>query len=232
MHGTSSERVYWRLPFSYSGMRKQRHRPEMAEAETPETGVYRAAEDVTRLLAEFRTGDRTAFDRAAALMYDELRRLAARQLRRERPDHTLLPTALVHEAYVRLSAASGLARADRAHFLAVAAHAMRQLLIDHARQRAALKRGGDVARTTLDGEDVAAAAGNDDDELLALDAALERLRGFDERALAVVEQRFFAGLAEAEIAAVLGVSTRTVRREWVKARAWLHKELYGPGTAP
>jgi RNA polymerase sigma factor (TIGR02999 family) len=213
-------------------MRNRGDRPDTAAPETPSPGFRGAAEDVTRLLAEFKAGDRAAFDQAAALMYDELRRLAARQLRRERPGHTVQPTGLVHEAYLRLSAASGLALVDRAHFLAVAARAMRQVLVDHARRRAALKRGGDLARTTLHGKDVEAAAHDNDAELLALDAALERLRSLDERAHAIVEQRFFAGLGEAETAAVLGVSTRTVRREWVKARAWLHKELYGSGAAP
>ncbi len=176
--------------------------------------------DVTRLLEAVRGGERNALDRLLPIVYEELRVVAGRQLGRERPDHTLHATALVHEAYVKL-AGGGVDAVDRAHFLAIAARAMRQVLVDHARRRMAAKRGGDWAVTTLsDGHNPVDFR---PEEMLALDRALERL---EPRQRQVVEYRFFAGMEEAEIAAVLGVSERTVRRDWVKARAWLYKELY------
>ena len=179
---------------------------------------------VTTLLSLVRRGDRAAFDRLLGLVYDELKLIARRQLNHERAGHTLHPTALVHEAYLKLSEQPYPELRDRAHFLAIAARAMRQVLIDYARQRAAEKRGGGWERTTLgDGHhavDVRL------DELLALDAALAEL---SERQRRVVEYRFFAGMSEQEIAAALGVTERTVRRDWVKARAWLHAELAAAG---
>ncbi|MEJ2320245.1 MAG: sigma-70 family RNA polymerase sigma factor [Gemmatimonadales bacterium] len=176
--------------------------------------------DVTRLLEAVRGGERNALDRLLPIVYEELRVVAGRQLGRERPDHTLHATALVHEAYVKL-AGGGVDAVDRAHFLAIAARAMRQVLVDHARRRMAAKRGGDWAVTTLsDGHNPVDFR---PEEMLALDRALERL---EPRQRQVVEYRFFAGMEEAEIAAVLGVSERTVRRDWVKARAWLYRELY------
>lgn len=177
--------------------------------------------DVTLLLRAVRGGEREALDRLLPLVYEELRAVAGRQLRRERPDHTLHATALVHEAYVKLAGGSGVEAADRAHFLAIAARAMRQVLVDHARRRMAAKRGGDWAVTTLsDGHD---AVDFRPEEMLALDRALD---GLEPRQRQVVEYRFFAGMEESEIAAVLNVSERTVRRDWVKARAWLYRELY------
>jgi RNA polymerase sigma factor (TIGR02999 family) len=192
----------------------------------PNAGVT----ELTRLLAELRGGNRAALDGAVSRLYDELRRVAARQLRRERPGHTLYPTALVHEAYVKLSDARGVMAVDRAHFVAIAARAMRQVLVDYARQRGADKRGGDLVRTTLDGKELGddPAFGGD---MLALDAALDRLGAVDERARTIVEHRFFVGLTEEETADLLKLSVRTVRREWVKARAWLHAELAGTGGA-
>ena len=176
--------------------------------------------DVTRLLEAVRGGERNALDRLLPIVYEELRAVAGRQLGRERPDHTLHATALVHEAYVKL-AGGGVDAVDRAHFLAIAARAMRQVLVDHARRRMAAKRGGDWAVTTLsDGHNPVDFR---PEEMLALDRALERL---EPRQRQVVEYRFFAGMEEAEIAAVLEVSERTVRRDWVKARAWLYRELY------
>jgi RNA polymerase sigma factor (TIGR02999 family) len=164
--------------------------------------------DVTRLLEAVRGGERDALDRLLPIVYEELRAVAGRQLGRERPDHTLHATALVHAV-------------DRAHFLAIAARAMRQVLVDHARRRMAAKRGGDWAVTTLsDGHN---AVEFRPEEMLALDRALERL---EPRQRQVVEYRFFAGMEEAEIGEVLEVSERTVRRDWVKARAWLYRELY------
>jgi RNA polymerase sigma factor (TIGR02999 family) len=176
--------------------------------------------DFTRLLDAVRGGERDALDRLLPIVYEELRAVAGRQLGRERPEHTLHATALVHETYVKL-AGGGVDAVDRAHFLAIAARAMRQVLVDHARRRMAAKRGGDWAVTTLsDGHN---AVDFRPEEMLALDRALERL---EPRQRQVVEYRFFAGMEEAEIGAVLEVSERTVRRDWVKARAWLYRELY------
>lgn len=177
--------------------------------------------EVTRLLQAARGGEREALDRLLPLVYDELRRLAGRQLDRERAGHTLGATALVHEAYVKLSGSGTCGAVDRAHFLAIAARAMRQVLVDHARRRARAKRGGGWERTTLGEGD--AAVEFRPDEMLALDRALEEL---DPRQREIVEYRFFAGMEEREIAEVLGISERTVRRDWVKARAWLYRSLY------
>jgi RNA polymerase sigma factor (TIGR02999 family) len=187
-----------------------------------------AVTEFTRLLAELRGGNRAALDGAVSRLYDELRHVAARQLRRERPGHTLYPTALVHEVYLKFSDAPGVAAVDRTHFVAIAARAMRQILVDYARQRGADKRGGDLVRTTLDGKEFGdgPAFGAD---MLALDAALDRLGSLDERARTIVEHRFFVGLTEEESADLLNLSVRTVRREWVKARAWLHAELASDG---
>jgi RNA polymerase sigma factor (TIGR02999 family) len=176
--------------------------------------------DVTQLLQAVRGGDSQALDRLVPLVYEELRSLAKRQLYGEQPGHTLHATALVHEAYLKL-AGSGMPASDRAHFLAIAARAMRQVLVDHARRRKAVKRGGDMVCTTL--TDSGGQVEFRPDELIALDEALEQL---DPRQRQVVEFRFFAGMEEKEIADVLGVSDRTVRREWVKARAWLYRAMY------
>lgn len=183
--------------------------------------------EVTRLLQSARDGDREALDRIIAVVYDELRGLARRQLARERPGHTLHATALVHEAYVKLSAGKSLAAVDRAHFLAIAARAMRQVLVEHARRRMADKRGGGWERTTL--SDAGGTADFRPEEMLALDRALDEL---DPRQRRVVEYRFFAGMEESEIAEVLEVSERTVRRDWVKARAWLYRSLYPESGSP
>jgi len=179
--------------------------------------------DVTELLQRLRAGDADARERLFPLVYEELRQVARRALRRERPDHTLRATELVHEAYLKLGAAEGPWQ-DRAHFLGVAARAMRQILVDHARRRLSGKRGGGVIATTL--EDVGADNGLPPEELMALDAALDRLEQRDPRLRALVEYRFFGGLSDREIAEVLQVSERTVNRDWAKARAWLHQEIY------
>lgn len=176
--------------------------------------------EVTRLLAAADAGDASALDRLLPLVYDELRRIAEAQLRGERAGHTLQPTALVHETYLKL-AGSDLPAASRAHFLAIAARAMRQALVDHARRRDRAKRGGGRRPVTLTGGSWSEEM--DLDELLALDAALDEL---DARQRQVVECRFFAGMSEQEIADVLDVTPRTVRRDWVKARAWLYRRLY------
>lgn len=181
--------------------------------------------EVTGLLRAVGEGDRGAFDRLFPLVYAELRALAGRQLRGEAVGHTLQATALVHEAYLKLALPDGAAAwSDRAHFFGIASRAMRQVLVDHARRRRADRRGGGWARTTLSGKPLA--LDTDPEELLALDAALE---GLEPRQREIVEMRFFGGMTEEEVAAVLGVSDRTVRREWVKARAWLYDALYPDG---
>ncbi len=163
------------------------------------------------------------------LVYDALRRLARSQLRRERADHTLQSTELVHEAYERLADQSRVNWRGRTHFFAVAAQVMRRLLVDHARQRARRKRGGGLQRITLGG--VAAGSDLDLEELLALDRALKKLAALHEREARVVELRYFGGLTTREVASVVGVTERTVRRDWTFARAWLKRELSQEGGA-
>lgn len=179
---------------------------------------------VSSLLTRLGRGDESAVGELFQLVYGELRSLAAGQLARERPGHTLRPTALVHEAFLKLSG-TAVSAEDRGHFVGIAARAMRQILVDHARKKSADKRGRGWAPTTLGSGDVAVEV--DPDTMLDLDRAMELL---DERQRRVVELRYFAGLEEREVADLLGVTERTVRRDWVKARAWLYAELY-PGDA-
>jgi RNA polymerase sigma factor (TIGR02999 family) len=160
-------------------------------------------------------------------VYEDLRQIAERYLRRERPDHTLEPTELVHEAFLKLSNQSKLAPNDRTHFLALASGAMRQILVDHARAAHALKRGGGWQRISVSEAISEASQGSED--LLALDTALQRLAHEDERAAVIVEMRFFAGLTEVEIAAELGMSERWVRAQWAHARAWLRRQMAADG---
>jgi RNA polymerase sigma factor (TIGR02999 family) len=182
--------------------------------------------EVTRLLRSARSGDPAALDRLVPLLYEDLRRVARLQLGHEYGERTLNPTALVHESYLKLGTGA-LAARDRAHFLAIAAHAMRQVLVDHARDRKAAKRGGGLwESTTL--TDGAWVKEFDPDGVLALDEALAAL---EPRQRQVVECRFFGGLTEQEIAAALGVTERTVHRDWVKARAWLYRYFYPEPTA-
>jgi RNA polymerase sigma factor (TIGR02999 family) len=177
--------------------------------------------EVTRLLRAAREGEPAALERLVPLVYEDLRRLARRQLGHEYGERTLNATGLVHESYLKLGEGAMVAR-DRAHFLAIAARAMRQVLVDHARDRKAAKRGGGLwERTTL--TDGAWAGEFDPDGVLALDEGLSKL---EPRQRQVVECRFFAGMEEQEIAAALGVSERTVHRDWVKARAWLYRYFY------
>lgn len=177
--------------------------------------------EVTQLLEALRRGEREALDRLLPLVYEELRGMARRQLGREQAGHTLHATGLVHEAYVKLAGGGMLNAVNRAHFLAIASRAMRQVLVEHARRRNAEKRGGGWERTTLNDGDQPVEFSPD--ELLGLDRALAEL---EPRQREVVEYRFFGGMEEHEIATVLGVSERTVRRDWVKARAWLYRSLY------
>lgn len=179
----------------------------------------------TQLLLAWTAGDRRALDQMLPLVYDELHRLAAGYLARERPDHTLQPTALVHEAFLRLINQREIDWKNRAQFLGVAAGLMRRILVNHARDRAAAKRGGERERVSLSLVEVP--SGGPDVDLIALEDALERLATLDERKAKVVELRFFGGLSTEEVAEVLGVSRATVEREWSFARAWLFDALGG-----
>lgn len=177
--------------------------------------------EVTQLLRAARAGEPEALDRIIPLVYDELRILARRQLRREHGERTMHPTSLVHEAFMRLGG-SVLHAEDRPHLLSIAARLMRQVLVDDGRRRSAAKRSPGLDHAGRDDQDIAPQL--DVGELLALDDALSAL---EPRQRQVVECRFFGGMEEREIAAALGVTERTVRRDWVKARAWLYRMLYG-----
>ncbi|HET9276354.1 MAG TPA: sigma-70 family RNA polymerase sigma factor [Gemmatimonadales bacterium] len=182
---------------------------------------------ITALLLDLERGDPRAADVLVPLVYDELRRIASRQLRREVEGHTLSPTALVHEAYLRLVDQTRVQWVNRAQFFAVAARLMRRVLLDHARRVGAAKRGGGWKRMELEGAEIAVeerAA-----ELIALDDALEKLAALNPRLSQVVECRFFGGMTEEETAAALGVTDRTVRRDWLKAKGWLHEALPAAG---
>jgi RNA polymerase sigma-70 factor (ECF subfamily) len=188
-----------------------------------------ASESVTELLIASSTGITPAHERLVALIYDELRRLARNYLRRERPDHSLQATALVHEAYVRLVGQDRVAWRNREHFLGVAAQMMRRVLVDHARGRGRAKRGADRHKISLSGLDrVASSAALD---FSALDDALSALETLDVQKARIVELRYFGGLSIQETARVLKISTATVEREWRFARAFLQKEL-AAGPAP
>ncbi len=179
--------------------------------------------EVTQLLIAYGQGDAQALNQLLPAVYTELHRIAMRQMRRERADHTLNATALVHEAYLKLTDQNQISWQNRAHFFAISARVMRQVLISYARKHNAEKRGGGTPDTLLEGKEIAL---NDRaDELIALDEALTRLSSFDERLAQVVEYRFFGGLTIEETAAVLEVSTMTVKRDWNKAKAWLYREL-------
>ena len=180
-------------------------------------------ESVTRLLIELSKGDRGAVDLLLPVIYDELRKLAANYLRRERPDHTLQPTALVHEAYIRLVDQTRVNWQNRAHFFGVAAQIMRRLLVDHARKHNAEKRGQDFQMISLD-ENIDRAVERSS-ELIALDDALKTLAEFDEQKARMVELRYFGGLSIEETADVLGVTPTTIKRHWRFAKAFLHGEI-------
>lgn len=187
----------------------------------------RGMSDITRILEEARRGEPGSVERLTDRLYDELRQLARREMRAERADHTLEPTALVHELYLRLlSGEDAPTFENRAHFFAAAAHAIRRLLVEHARSRSRLKRGGDKKRQQMD-EQALPFPEENDGRVLALEAALERLAGFDPQRARIVELRFFAGCTSEEAAAALGISESTVAREWRLARAWLHGQLEG-----
>lgn len=183
--------------------------------------------DVTLLLTAVSAGDREALTKLLPIVYDELREHAAHLMWRERMGHTLQPTALVHEAFMKLVQQERVQWTGRAHFFAVASNLMRRILVDHARAHRADKRGGGADRVSIE-EGLGLAVGHDMD-VLAVDRALERLAELDPRQAEIVTLRFFGGLSVEEVAAVLGISRRTVEAEWTMIRAWLRRELSGDG---
>jgi RNA polymerase sigma factor (TIGR02999 family) len=189
--------------------------PKQAEDMTNEA-------DVTGLLLAWSDGEESARDRLISAVYEELKRAASRHLRSERDDHSLAPTALVHETYMKLVDQHRVRWQNRAHFFAIAARVMRRVLVDHARTRGAIKRGRGVTIPLDSDHDVAASA---DADVLALDVALDKLAAIDERQSRIVELRYFAGLTVEETAATLDISPITVKRDWAHARAWLFREL-------
>lgn len=180
-------------------------------------------QEVTDLLVEWKQGNKAAMDLLTPLVYNELRRLAERYLKNERAAATLQPTALVHEAYLRLVAQSMPDWESRAHFFGVAAHLMRQILVDNARKHRSAKRGGGIDKMSID--EIVGLGGETPGDILALDDALKALQEIDERKAKVIELRFFGGLSVEETAVALGVSPATVGREQRLAEAWLHREL-------
>jgi RNA polymerase sigma factor (TIGR02999 family) len=187
------------------------------------TGSGQGTGTITALLQEWRRGDRAALDRLTPLVYDELRALARRHLRGERHRLTLQPTALVHEAYLRLVGGGGVAWEDRAHFFGVASRLMRQVLVDHARARRAKKRGGEATFVDLTGAEPSSSP--DRVDVLALHEALDRLAVLDAASERIVEMRYFGGLTIEETAEVLATSPATVKRDWNASRAWLLREM-------
>ena len=179
--------------------------------------------DVTDLLIEWSEGDQEALNKLMPLVYDELHRVASRYLRHERPGHILQTTALVHEAYLKLVDQSHANWQNRVQFFAASARVMRHILVDYARNRRALKRGGEYLRLSLD--EAALSANKNDTDLLALNEALDGLGLMDSQQVRVVELRVFGGLTVEETAEALGISSRTVKREWSTAKAWLHQQI-------
>lgn len=185
--------------------------------------MARVQSAVTQLLADARNGDRAALDKLMPVLYQELRRLAKRQMLGQKPGHSLQTSDLIHQAYLKLVNIEGAVWKDRIHFLSVASRAMRSVLVDHARRRRYAKRGGNPLRVPLD--DALLVSEQPAAEVLAVDEALKQLSLLDPRKSQIVEQRYFGGLTVEETADVLGVSPVTVHREWVKARAWLYERL-------
>jgi RNA polymerase sigma factor (TIGR02999 family) len=186
-------------------------------------GIGASSDDVTQLLRQWRDGNKDALDELFPVVYQELRRLAARYLRRERPGHTLRPTALVHEAFLRLIDQQRVSWQNRAHFFGLAAQMMRRILVNHALSRQAAKRGGHLAHVTLDEERHGRAEQRLD--IVALDEALKTLAALNGRQARVVELRYFGGLTVEETAEVVGISAATVKREWAAARLFLLREI-------
>src|SRR5262245_242907 len=183
------------------------------------------AREITRILQKWNDGDAEAKEELLLFVYDDLRRQARAAMSRERVDHTLQPTALVHEAYLRLKDAEGVVWKDRAHFFGVASRLMRQILVDHARLHSTAKRGNRPIRFSLD--DTQIPVQEKAESIIQLDETLDRLALMDENQASIVEMRFFGGMSNAEIAESLGISERTVGREWSAARLWLYRELNG-----
>lgn len=179
--------------------------------------------EATQILAAISSGDRSDSDRLMELVYDDFRKLASTYLGGDTPGNTLQPTAVVHEAFIKLVNHEEIDWEGRSHFFAIGATAMRQILVDHARKKSTQKRGGDRQKVNLD-ERLALSAGRDED-VLALDEALEKLATIDERRARIVEMRFFAGMTEAEVAVALGVSKSTVEKQWAATSRWLRREL-------
>jgi RNA polymerase sigma factor (TIGR02999 family) len=190
--------------------------------------VDQTSHDVTQLLHDWSEGDKQAAEQLMPLVYDELRRLARGYLRRERPDHTLQPTALVNEAYLKLIDQRRVNWQNRHHFFGIAAQMMRRILVDHAREHATEKRGGSRCKLSLDAADIPS-TGERAQELVALDEALQKLAEVFPRKGRVVELRFFGGFSVGETAGVLGVSDKTVMREWESAKLWLYREMDSEG---
>lgn len=178
---------------------------------------------ITQLLVEWSNGDQQALDQLTPLVYDELRQMARTYMRRERADHTLQPTALVHEAYLRLIDQHSVSWKNRAHFFGIASQMMRRILVNHALARATAKRGGEAEKLSLD--DATGLAGQREVDLISLDAALKELELLDPKQTSIVELRFFGGLSIKETAEVLRLSPATVKREWGTARLWLRREM-------
>jgi RNA polymerase sigma factor (TIGR02999 family) len=191
--------------------------------EVREHAMTISEQEITLLLAAWGRGDKAALDKLTPLVYAELRRIARRQMSRERDGHTLQATALVNEAFIRLSGREHVSWQDRAHFYAVCAQVMRHILIDHARANARDKRGGGAVQVSLD--EAAMLAGGQATDFLALNEALCALEAFDPQKGRIVELRYFAGLGIEETAEVLRISPTTVRREWRRAKAWLYRAL-------
>jgi RNA polymerase sigma factor (TIGR02999 family) len=179
--------------------------------------------EITRLLRELQTGNRSAESTLMEAVYPDLKRIAAGYLRSERRGHTLQPTALVHEAWLQLLGQTERDWTNRSHFFAIASKLMRRIMVDYARKKKARKRGGGLQRVEL--TDALAISDDGLEQILLIDAALKRLAAWDPRQCRVVELRYFGGLSEEEVAQVLGVASRTVKRDWTVARAWLHGEL-------
>jgi RNA polymerase sigma factor (TIGR02999 family) len=187
--------------------------------------VAQDPQNITEMLAGYTRGDKEALDQLMPIVYEELRRQAARYLRREQAGHTLQTTALIHEAYVRLVDQRNVQWQNRAHFFGIAAQLMRRILVDHARAKKRVKRGGSDVRVSLADADVAVKGQELD--VVAVDEALQRLAAIDEQQSRVVELRFFSGLTVEETAEVMGISKATVKRDWAMAKAWLHRQLSG-----
>ena len=199
-------------------------RSELAQIQVRRSGpMVHSQQNVTELLLDWSAGDKAALDRILPIVYDELRKQAARYLQRERAGHTLQTTALINEAYIRLVDQKNVRWQNRAHFFGISAQLMRRILVDHARAKHRAKRGGSDIRVSL--SDANLVVKETDLDIIAVDEALERLAHIDEQQSRVVELRFFAGLSVEETAEVLKISPATVKRDWSMAKAWLHREL-------